>query len=378
MNNNTPSANDNPFASACVDRIRAADGQWELAGGRILLPRVFGFCRGVEHALTMLQRAVSEHSGPGRLVLLGPIIHNPWVNDYFASRGVALLSRDQWPTLDTILTADDTAIIPAFGVPLDVEQALVAIGCKIVNTACGDVRRLWRWSCQAASDGHGIVIYGKANHDETVVTKSRLAAIGGQYVVVSDGSQIETLCKLLAGELPAETFADHFGPDDTNTTSLEPFYQPAQVSQTTMLYNETLHVREQLAAALARRFGPEGGQRLQAEPTVCRATQDRQSAATELCRQPLDVVIVVGGLDSSNTRHLYELARREHPAWFIEDVRGMVDATTINAFDPQLGQARMFDNWLPASRPITVGLLAGASCPEIVVGQVAQRLAKLL
>ncbi len=378
MNSDAPSANANPFASECVDRIRAAGGQWELPGGRILLPRVFGFCRGVEHALTMLQRAVSEHTGPGRLVLLGPIIHNPWVNDYFASRGVALLGRDDWPTLDSILTADDTAIIPAFGVPLDVEEALAAIGCRIVNTACGDVRRLWRWSCQAAGEGAGIVIYGKANHDETVVTKSRLDAVGGKYVVVSDARQIRTLCDLLSGDLPAESFTDHFRPEHTNARSLEPFYRPAQVSQTTMLYDETLHVREQLAEALDRRFGPGGSDRLRTEPTVCRATQDRQSAATELCRQPMDLVIVVGGLDSSNTRHLFELARREHPSWFIEDARGMVDATRINAYDPQLSQARTFEGWLPTHRPITVGLLAGASCPEIVVGQVAQRLAELL
>jgi 4-hydroxy-3-methylbut-2-enyl diphosphate reductase len=358
--------------------MRANGGRWDLPSGHILLPRVFGFCRGVEHALTMLQRAVAQHTGPGRLVLLGPIIHNPWVNDYFASRGVALLWRDQWPTLDTILTADDTAIIPAFGVPLDVEHALGAIGCTIVNTACGDVRRLWRWSCQAAEGGHGIVIYGKANHDETVVTKSRLAAIGGQYVVVSDEQQIQTLCQLLAGELPAERFADHFGPDHTNADSLEPFYRPAQVSQTTMLYNETLHVREELAKALERRLGPDGRQRVQAEPTVCRATQDRQTAAIELCRQRLDLAIVVGGLDSSNTRHLYELARREHPAWFIEDARCMIDADMIHAFDPDTGLAKDFVQWLPTRRPLTVGLLAGASCPEIVVGQVAQRLAQLL
>ncbi len=369
-----------PFASDTVDRLRSANGVWDLPGGQLLLPRVFGLCRGVMRALTMLGRAVEEHTRQaGKLFLLGEIIHNPWVNAFFEARGVHSLTRDQHADLEAIITSSDCAIIPAFGVPLPIERRLKAIGCDLVDTSCGDVRRLWIWAERAAGRGYGVVIFGRANHDETVVTKSRLAEVGGQYVVVGDLTQAEQFCDLIARGANDEEFADLLDASTTNATSLAPFDRIAQVSQTTMLYDDTSQVRQLLRAAFAHRSGQaDSEERLIFEPTVCQATQDRQAAALELCRAQLDLAIVVGGFGSSNTHHLYELARGCVPAWFIEDATAIRSGTEILAMDPNRGQPAVMTNWLPKTRPLRVGVLAGASSPDVVVGGVLEGLAKLL
>jgi len=374
-----------PFSSPVVDRIRAAGNVWKLPGGQIRLPEVFGFCRGVKRALTMLQQAVAELTGSGgnaaggtKLLLLGQIIHNPWVNAYFEKLGVRILSREQIENPARYITADDCAVIPAFGVKLPVQRQLKAIGCRIVDTSCGDVRRLWSWADRASADGYGVLIFGRADHDETVVTKSRLEASGGRYVVAGNLDQTRKFCDLITGLRDPGAFAGLFGPRATNSPDLQPFLRLAQVSQTTMLYDETVAVRELVRQAFVERFGPDdAGPRLLFQPTVCRATQARQTAAVELCRLGCDLVVVVGGFDSSNTRHLYELARGLCPAWFIETADAIHSDRQIETFDPAVGP-RTVTGWLPPGRPLTIGVLAGASSPEIVVGQVLERLATFL
>ena len=366
------------FASDVVDRVREAGLIWQLPRGELLLPTVFGFCRGVTRALAMLQRTVAEHLADGRrLVLLGQIIHNPWVNETFHQQGVQILSRDDLSDLHRFLGADDVAIIPAFGVPLEVQTRLKEIGCTVVDTSCGDVLRLWKWSEQAARDGYGIVIFGRATHDETVVTKSRLEAVGGRYVVVGDLPQAQQFHdRLVRGDDAA--FLETFPPSATNAPSLTSFDRIAQVSQTTMLYDETLQVRGVLQEAMTRRDDPLGARQLLFEPTVCHATQDRQTAAIELCRSGLDLVIVVGGFGSSNTRHLYELARARAPSWFVEDASAIRSTREIVALDPEAGEAAVFSDWLPERSFLRIGVLAGASSPEVVIGNILERLAELL
>ncbi|MGC9454654.1 MAG: 4-hydroxy-3-methylbut-2-enyl diphosphate reductase [Phycisphaerae bacterium] len=368
------------FSSEVVDRVREAGGVWELPNGQIRLPRIFGFCRGVKRALAMLDEAVREHANEGkRLFLLGQIIHNPWVNEYFQRRGVRILSADELARPGEVIGPEDCAVIPAFGVPLGIERKLRDIGCEIVDTSCGDVRRLWVWAERAVGKGYAVFIFGRANHDETVVTKSRLAAAGGSYVVAGNLDQVRSFGELIAGDLPAGRFGETFGPDATNADKLEPFEHLAQVSQTTMLYDDTMRVREILREAYGRRFGEEGLEdRLLFEPTVCHATQDRQAAAVELCRSGCDLIIVVGGFTSSNTRHLHELAGQFAPAYLIEDAPAIRSRSELATYDFRRDEPTVARDWLPEKRPLRVGVLAGASSPEIVVGEVLQRLAGFL
>jgi 4-hydroxy-3-methylbut-2-enyl diphosphate reductase len=367
------------FSSALVDRVRRSGNVWKLPGGELVLPEVFGFCRGVKRALIMLDRAVAAHGSAKRLFLLGQIIHNPWVNDHFSRLGVRILSGEKLDDLESIVSRDDCAIIPAFGVPLPIEDRLRAIGCQIVDTTCTDVRRLWSWAGQAAERGYGVLVFGRAMHDETVVIKSRLQAAGGRYLVVGTLAEAARFCDMISGAAAGEDFARAFGPGTTNASSLEPFLRLAQVSQTTMLYDQTMEVRELVRRSFAARFGKGNlTGRLLFQPTVCRATQARQAAAVELCRGGCGLVIVVGGFGSSNTRHLFELARGYCPAYFIEDATAILSAERLATFDPAAGTPVVAEGWLPTKRPLRIGVLAGASSPEVVVGEVLERLASFL
>jgi 4-hydroxy-3-methylbut-2-enyl diphosphate reductase len=391
------------FRSEVLDRLGNSRA-WDLPGGTILLPRVFGFCRGVTRALEMLESALDEEASAGRrFFLLGPIIHNPWVNRHFERRGVRILSRPQIEKVADFLGAEDHAVIPAFGATPGIEDQLRRVGCRVIDTTCPDVRRLWAWARRAAQEGYGVLIYGRWDHDETVVTKSHLESVGGQYAVIGDLEEARRFCAIIAEGREALPAAGVFGPGASNAASLEPFLRLAQVSQTTMLYEETALVRDLLNAAYERRFGrEEAGRRLLLQPTVCRATQDRQTAARELCEAGCDLIVVVGGFGSSNTRHLYELARRRGPAYFIEDASAILtpaeklgtdpsfrrenwglslvspNASVIRSLEAASDSVVEIHGWLPQRRPLRVGVLAGASSPEAVVGQVLQRLAELL
>jgi 4-hydroxy-3-methylbut-2-enyl diphosphate reductase len=383
------------FHSPLVGDLLAADppGLWSLSGGQIRLPRVFGFCRGVKRALAMALDAIDEHAEhSGRLVLLGEIIHNPFVNDTFRAKGVTILTRQQRQDVEQYITSEDCAIIPAFGVPLPIQKRLEKIGCHVVDCSCGDVIRLWRWSEQAVADGFGVMIYGRANHDETIVTKSRLEAVGGYYLVVES---LE-VAQQLATDPTDQTFRRLFNADHTNAASLDPFGHLAQVSQTTMLFNETLEIRDLIRLVFEKRFGPEEAQqRLRFQPTVCRATQDRQNAAVELCEAGCDLLLVVGGFGSSNTQHLHHLARRYAPSYLIEDASAIHSDQELEAWDVDAAAPRLMRGWWPAARPhhspnpngtmedegtgpLSIGVLAGASSPEVVIGEVLRRLAEFL
>ena len=248
-----PAQNAGVFSSELVDRIRRGGNTLHLPGGRILLPKAFGFCQGVNRALVMLEKAVGPRHR--RLFLLGQIIHNPWVNRHFQDMGVRILSADEVDRLEEFIHPDDCAVIPAFGVSAPVERRLRAVGCRIIDTSCGDVRRLWRWATQAVSQGYGVLIYGRARHDETVVTKSRLEQAGGKYVVVESLRQAEQFARLITEDAPPEGFGGLFDTDATNAESLAPLLRLAQVSQTTMLYDETMQVRDILQRAFCARFG---------------------------------------------------------------------------------------------------------------------------
>jgi 4-hydroxy-3-methylbut-2-enyl diphosphate reductase len=368
------------FSSELVDCIRSTCNVWSLPGGELRLPRVFGFCGGVKRALAMLQDAVeSGGRAGGRLILLGQVIHNPWVNEYFRRAGVRILTGAQRDELEKHVTLADCAIVPAFGVPLPIERRLNRIGCRIVDSSCVDVRRLWAWAEEAVRRGFAVFIYGRARHDETVVTKSRLDEAGGKYVVAGDLAEVRRFCDMVSGVGPAAGFRDVFGPQATNGDSAEQFHRLAQVSQTTMLYQETLQVRRLLAEAFSRRFAGENlDQRLLFQPSVCRATQDRQTAAVELCSCGLDLCLVVGGAGSSNTRHLRELAATYGPAYLIEDAEAVLSGGELRAFVGEATDPTVIRDWLPDRRPLRIGVLAGASSPEIVVGQVLRKLAGFL
>lgn len=377
-----PPPSPSPFHSPQVDAARRNDG---VAVGRhrcVRLPRVFGFCGGVRAAVRMLQRETeSEDSRP--LWLLGPLIHNHTVNQWFRRCGVRIVPEGELESVFEQASGSDRFVVPAFGVPLPLARRLrefassqdykatvpphppgegkrgEACGGRIVDTTCRYVSRIWAFAGEQAAQGRTIVIHGKPGHPETEATLSRSLGPDNAAILVPNRTAAEQLAEAIgAGDLSA------YPPDRVVGTSTPAPRRLATVNQTTMLYSETRHIEAILRAAT----GSAGGD-LAVLNTVCRATQERQEAACELRNNGnCACFLVVGGFNSSNTNRLYTLAKQSAPTYFIRDANDL-DETTIRHYVPDEHTQRITHHWLPSGNG-DIGLLAGASCPDGVVGDI--------
>lgn len=343
--------------------------QWSAPNGlEIVLPRSFGFCGGVLHAVRLLQQALAEHPGR-RIWLLGEIIHNDTVNRYFQEQGATMLPEPSLATIQRLAIPGDLFVIPAFGIPVAMEEWLrhFANPGHVIDTTCAYVRRIWTFVEAGSSAGATVVIHGKPHHPETVAAVSRALATPGHagvFVVPNLQAARELAAALEAGtgEWPAAAHPQQI-PDT-------PIRQIAFANQTTMLFRETQEVGRVVAAGAASRQIP-----FVATDTVCKATQDRQDAALELCASRCDLFLVIGGFASSNTTQLYRLAAEQGPAYFIEGASAIC-STTLSHWDPVAGKRCETAAWLPLG-PCKIGLLAGASCPHKDIGDVIRTLAHL-
>ncbi len=351
----------NPFQDSDVEQARRHDGVVSLGGGRrLLLPRVFGFCGGVVHALAQLRRCLSTAGGQP-IRLLGPVIHNDTVNEHFRAQGVTILSEAEILTGLESAGAGDLVVIPAFGVPLEIETLLRRRypGAQIIDTTCRDVRAVWMFMESLTGPGWTILVHGKADHPETRATLSRALQRATRVVVVPGLAALESACRALregswAG-YPQTLIHERGSPPPASGPV-------ALVQQTTMLHSETLALGAAVTAACCQ-----AGRHSQLANTVCRATQDRQDAAVEVCRQRPDAMLVVGGFGSSNTAQLHRLACAAAPTYLVQNAAAL-GAETITHWVP--GAALQCTRpWLPPGWR-TVGILAGASCPASDVGAV--------
>ena len=147
-------------------------------------------------------------------------------------------------------------------------------------------------------------------------------------------------------------------------------------NQTTMLSGESLAIAAELRKALAQRYGDENlRQHFRTFDTICSATQDRQDAVLKLIAEPLDVMVVIGGYNSSNTTHLAAICQEKVPTYHIEDAACIDPDGDAVRFRPVGAHAeRRVTAWLRAG-PLTVGVTAGASTPNNKVGETIERIA---
>ena len=164
---------------------------------------------------------------------------------------------------------------------------------------------------------------------------------------------------------------------------MSPDFDPARhlrqigvANQTTMLAGESLAIAEAVGATIARVRGDDARTRdFRTFDTICSATQERQDAVTELLEQPLDVMVVIGGFNSSNTISLAALCAERVPTYHIDTATGIdPDAGTVHyrragIHHEEAEQA----NWLPAGR-VRVGITAGASTPNVKIGETVARI----
>jgi 4-hydroxy-3-methylbut-2-enyl diphosphate reductase len=270
----------------------------------------------------------------------------------------------------------DVVILPAFGVTVSEMEQLKAKGCVLVDTTCGSVLNVWKNVHKYAREGFTAVIHGKHYHEETKATASQaLTHDGGHYLIVRDREEAARVCEFIRGRLGGDALQEQFA------HAMSPGFDPGRdlqriglANQTTMLMSESLEIQEMLRAAMSERYGKEDADgRFRAFDTICSATQDRQDAILRLLDEGgLDVMVVIGGYNSSNTQALARICAARLPTYHIQSA-GCIEDTAIR--HKPVGQADEVraERWLPEG-PLRIGLTAGASTPNNVVGEVVQRL----
>jgi 4-hydroxy-3-methylbut-2-enyl diphosphate reductase len=366
------------YASRVVDRLRALNHSAQAGDVVLKLAREFGFCYGVDRAVEYAYETRQQFPDR-RIFLSGEIIHNPDVNRRIEDMGIRILpeAKDSASRYREV-TAGDVVILPAFGVTVAEMAELRERGCVLVDTTCGSVLNVWKNVHKYARDGFTAVIHGKHYHEETKATASQaLTHAGGHYLCVRDRPEAAVVCAFIRGEVGPEEIRQRFG------HAASPGFDPERdlthlglANQTTMLMSESLEIQEMLRHAMLDRYGEaETPQRFRAMDTICSATQDRQDAVLRMLDEGgLDLMVVIGGYNSSNTQALARICAARLPTYHI-DAADCVAATLrhrpVGSHDEMTTET-----WLPAG-PVRVGLTAGASTPNNVVGEVVRRLLAL-
>jgi 4-hydroxy-3-methylbut-2-en-1-yl diphosphate reductase len=362
------------YHSDLVTSIKARGYRYESGRLTVHLAREFGFCYGVDRAVDYAYQA-RHRFGDRAVYLTGEIIHNPHVNEQLRAQGIRFLT-DTGESLDR-LGADDVVILPAFGVTIELLKQLEARGCTLVDTTCGSVLNVWKNVKRYADDGFTSIIHGKYWHEETQATASQARRGGsGHYLVVLDKAEAGLACDYIRHGGDRQTFLAAF--PAAVSDGFDPDVQLQRVgcaNQTTMLSSESLEIGEMFRAAIRDRYGDsELSTRFRAFDTICSATQDRQDAVIALlAEQPLDVMIVIGGYNSSNTFNLARMCADRLPTFHIAEPAGLVSAAEIRHRPVGSKHEMSAWNWLPPG-PIAVGLTAGASTPDNLVEQVIRKL----
>ncbi|MGA4643376.1 4-hydroxy-3-methylbut-2-enyl diphosphate reductase [Limisphaera sp. 4302-co] len=366
------------YRSELVERIRARGHEISAGGLTVKLAKEFGFCYGVERAIDLAYAARKVF--PDRpLYILGEIIHNPEVNDQIRAMGIKFLTGLQKDADIEDLQPGDIVIIPAFGTDVATRRRLEEIGCQFVDTTCGDVMSVWKRVRQYSREGVTSIIHGKAWHEETKATSSQARAYGqGHYLVVYNLEETDYVCRYIVHGGNKEEFLKKFAGAYSEGFDPDVHLQAIGVAnQTTMLRGETEEVQRRLRNAMIQKYGEANLHRhFRYFDTICGATQDRQDALQKLLQEPLDLLLVIGGYNSSNTSHLAEMGEAKLPTYFIKNASKLVSSNLIRHYSLQRQEEIETRNWFPDG-PVTVGVTAGASCPNNLIEDVIRRLFEL-
>jgi 4-hydroxy-3-methylbut-2-enyl diphosphate reductase len=364
------------YHSGLVDRLKAEGYSLTLGGLTFRLAREFGFCYGVDRAVEYAYE--SRRKFPDRrLFLVGEIIHNPHVNQRLQALGVTILGYDPNGAFDfSMIAPADVVLMPAFGVTVRDFERLRAIGCVVVDTTCGSVLNVWKRVERYAKDGFTAIVHGKHHHEETKATVSQVAKYaGGKYLILFDMAEAEVVCRCIErGDNSAEMERLFRHRVSDGFDFVRDLARIGVANQTTMLAKESLAIAEHLGQSLARRYGEAAlGDHFRSFDTICSATQDRQDAVLELIAEPLDVMLVIGGYNSSNTANLAKICADRVVTYHIADAECINSASGTIRHRPTSGGAEVeTPDWL-GTGPRRIGITAGASTPNNKIGETIER-----
>ena len=374
------------YHSALVEDIRAEGNRKVLGDVTVRLAKEFGFCYGVDRAIDYAYE--TRHKFPEkRIRLVGEIIHNPHVNQRIRDMGMDFIQPDGHGAFDfSDLTDQDVVILPAFGVTVQDLAALREIGCVLVDTTCGSVLLVWKRVESYARDGFTAVIHGKHYHEESRATASQVRNHeDGRYIIVLNMEEADLICDYIARrphQLSREAFIQHFQGKTTEGFDPDLHLQKIGVAnQTTMLANESLAIGARIREAMVEGSWEEYAEsHFRSFGTICSATQERQDAIEAMMDEgPPEVMIVMGGYNSSNTDHLAHLCRKFTTTYHIEDAACIDPEDGTIRHKPDVGSATpevVVTAWMPEG-PFDLGMSAGASTPNNKIGEALVRILEI-
>ena len=353
---------DRDYRSEAVDRVRENGNALSVDGLTIRLADEFGFCYGVDRAVDYAFQT-REKFPDRRIFITGDMIHNVSMNDRLREMGIEFLS-----------TGFD-GLLPAFGAPITWVEKLREKECVVVDTTCGSVLSVWKRVTRYAKREFTSIIHGKYYHEETKATASQTLKDGGngRYLIVRNLKETGYVTDFILGRMTGEELTEKL------SHGMSPGFDPDRdlqrvgvANQTTMLMSETLAVGEELRKAMAERYGEENiADHFELFDTICSATQDRQDALFDLLEQPIDVMVVIGGYNSSNTNNLAIIADERVPASYHIASGDCIEGDVIRhkpAGTPLDAREEVEEtDWLPEG-PVRIGLTAGASTPNSQIG----------
>jgi 4-hydroxy-3-methylbut-2-enyl diphosphate reductase len=358
------------YQSDLIQTIRDRHYRLEQGDVTIRLAESFGFCWGVERAIAMAYEA-REHFPTEKIWITNEIIHNPTVNRRLQEMNVGFIQLVNEQKDFSVVTSGDVVILPAFGASVQEMQLLNDKGCKIVDTTCPWVSKVWNSVEKHKKRDYTSIIHGKYAHEETVATSS----FADRYLVVLNLAQAEYVTNYILHGGDREEFLDKF--KNAYSEGFDPDLDLEKVgiaNQTTMLKSETEQIGKLLEQTMLKKYGPtELNEHFMSFNTICDATQERQDAMFDLVEADLSLMIVIGGFNSSNTTHLQEIAvEHQIPSYHIDSVERIISRDRLE-HKPLDEDLIITENWLPAGK-ITVGITSGASTPDKVVADVIKKI----
>ena len=358
------------YQSSLIQQIRSNNYRLERGAVTIRLAQAFGFCWGVERAVAIAYET-RQHFPSERIWITNEIIHNPSVNQHLRDMEVGFIAVEKGQKDFSVVDSGDVVILPAFGASVQEMQLLNDKGCKIVDTTCPWVSKVWNTVEKHKKRDYTSIIHGQYKHEETVATSS----FADKYLIVLNLQEAEYVSNyILHGGDRAEFLAKFSKAYSAGFDPDRDLERVGIANQTTMLKTETEDIGKLFERTMMRKFGPENlNEHFQSFNTICDATQERQDAVLSLVDEKLDLMLVIGGFNSSNTTHLQEIAIDKNiPSYHIDCAERILPGNRIE-HKPLRGDLVVTEGWLPDGK-IVVGVTSGASTPDKIVEDAIDRI----
>ncbi|MEG4214205.1 4-hydroxy-3-methylbut-2-enyl diphosphate reductase [Microcoleus sp. Pol14C6] len=358
------------YQSSLIQQIRDNNYRLERGAVTIRLAEAFGFCWGVERAVAIAYET-RQHFPTERIWITNEIIHNPSVNQHLRDMEVGFIAVEKGQKDFSVVDSGDVVILPAFGASVQEMQLLNDKGCKIVDTTCPWVSKVWNTVEKHKKRNYTSIIHGQYKHEETVATSS----FADKYLIVLNLQEAEYVSNYILHGGDRDEFLAKFS--KAYSAGFDPDVDLESVgiaNQTTMLKTETENIGKLFEKTMMRKFGPENlNEHFQSFNTICDATQERQDAMLSLVEEKLDLMLVIGGFNSSNTTHLQEIAIDKNiPSYHIDCAERILPGNRIE-HKPLGADLVVAEGWLPDGK-IVVGVTSGASTPDKVVEDAIDRI----